>query len=108
MRQLSLMVYDDSADTAEVLAAVFEPQGISVQRRRQRVSLGTPGPRTSIEIVDDSNDHGGDRVVIGRLIDGCGDHDEPSLQGRVREFPPIFAFGELISAIDEFLSAKAA
>lgn len=105
MRPLSLVVYDDSADTADVLAAVYEPRGIAVSRRR--LNGRDDRARTAVEIVDDINQHRRDRVVIGRLI---SDSDEPrGLTGaNVRRLSPLFAYGDLISAIDEFLAAKAA
>jgi hypothetical protein len=108
----TLLVYDDAVETSEVLKAVYQPRGLSVQRVTSRTMAQTgSSPETSLMVVNSGSFYrmpGRESrlsVVIGRL-----DVDDDSLQTaaagdgeRTCRLPSLFDYRELVSAIDRLL-----
>jgi hypothetical protein len=109
MRSRCLLVYDEAAETAEVLAAVYEPTGIAVRRVRpsHQPTLQSDPTERSVLVVDqrESGRTDGRRIVIGRLPENPP-QDSP-LPGS-RRLPALFRYSELVAAIDQILTDKAA
>jgi hypothetical protein len=112
MRAMSLFVVDTSADTADVLSAVYEPRGVRVTRVRPTQSpessfqtsvLIGPADESSTEVLR----NGASIVLTGRVRLAEDDSEEPPRPGRVAGLPPLFRYADLISAIDEALQDAA-
>lgn len=105
-----VVVVDGLAETEEVLKAVLEPRGLSVERVRAHASHSVNRPAETPNLVvlhaDDAVParrpawDGVPRVIIGSAsVPGC-DH----ARGDSRYLQKPFCYRELIRAIDELLA----
>lgn len=105
----TLVVFDEACDTAEVLAAVYEPRGIVVERRRP--SLERERAQTWPSVVlrdgkDNSAAEAGSRcVVIGSAFVPDADSERTT---DALALSPLFHFPDLIAAVDSLLAKRAA
>lgn len=104
----SILVVDGLSETAEVLRAVFEPRGHTVNRVRQAQLSGRISARPKVVVwhADDSSDaeppcrwHGIPRVVIGQMR--CSGSADDAAQ-----FSQPFDYAELLRAVESLLAAS--
>lgn len=110
----TLLVIDESSDTAEVLKAVFEPRGVRVDRYRSRTSarIGKHDAATpAVVVIDSESWQSSDpeevlwadspRVIIGKAraaVSAAADN------GRSTEFlGKPFQFAELVRTIESMM-----
>ncbi|HVJ68048.1 MAG TPA: hypothetical protein VM510_08700 [Caulifigura sp.] len=102
----TLLVYDDAVETSEVLAAVYQPRGFTVERRTDFADSEQAGTGTNTVVLM----HAGDRpmpleqplrVVIGRA-NTAPRSDRPCEVAACR-ISSLFDYRELVSAIDRLL-----
>ena len=101
----SILVIDGLSETTDVLKAVFEPRGLSVNRVRQTQLDVTPQAQPDV-IVWHANDSDGrdphsrfarvPRIVIGKIREAESSHS-------ARQISPPFHYGELLQAIESAL-----
>lgn len=107
----TLLVYDDAVETSEVLTAVYQPRGLSVQRVTSRTMAHTCSPpETSLMVVNSGSFYrmpGRESrlsVVIGRLdVDDSLQTAAATDGERTCRLPSLFDYRELVSAIDRLL-----
>ena len=121
-----VLVVDEISDTAEVLQAVLEPRGVTVNRvsRWGQNEFPTVENRPSVVVYDvesladgalpaSGNWHGVPQIIIGTIrlpkSDGAkSDRKEPAapdVQRRYLQKP--FQFAELIQAIEALIAPRA-
>lgn len=112
-RNHRLVVVDHSTETTDVLRAVFQPRGVSVERRRR------PSPKKSrssdVFVLDeDSLDQGstpgaGDWSNQTRVLIGSATHADREPQpacGADAYLTKPFQYSELIQAIEQLLAER--
>lgn len=106
-----VLVVDQVSDTADVLRAVLEPQGVAVDAHRR------PGPRSETKpsvVVIDAEQHSpaalaaGSWADIPQIILGTLRIDDPSPDAGREILRKPFHFAELISAIERLIARRAA
>ncbi|MBC7817923.1 MAG: hypothetical protein IAG10_13610 [Planctomycetaceae bacterium] len=101
----SILVVDGPSETTEVLRAVFEPRGHSVNRVRQAQLPNGSSPRVVVWHTSESEEaSAADRFAgIPRVVIGRARLTEPS--SVTRRFAQPFEYCELLSEIESLLSA---
>jgi hypothetical protein len=107
LRSPSLVIYDDSADTADVLAAVYGPRGIHVQRIPRALAPRVPAEAAVLVTLEETRRTGSDRgIVVGQIL--RPDSVSEDSRQTICELPALFRYGDLIDAIDRCLADAAA
>ncbi len=99
-------VYDEAVETSEVLAAVYQPRGFTVQRRHALGSETPHGPTVVVLRPETGDPDGGEssplRVVIGKAPVNPAPGG-PRHNVNACELSSLFEYRELVSAIDRLL-----
>ncbi|MBX3443658.1 MAG: hypothetical protein KF774_14720 [Planctomyces sp.] len=109
MRSPTLVVYDETSDTADVLSAVYAQRGIPVERRRPSLSpvADDQAEWPAIHVVDRPAPGGVERsgagVVIGRWSESAA-----GTARSLHRLPAVFQYRELIAVIDRLLVERPA
>jgi hypothetical protein len=105
----TLVVFDEACDTADVLAAVYEPRGITVERRRPSLEPASTECWPSVVLMDGDRSAAAavdsPRVLIGRAFYS---DDASARRATDRTLSPLFHFPDLIAAVDSLLAERAA
>jgi hypothetical protein len=105
----TLVVFDEACDTAEVLAAVYEPRGIVVERRRPSLEAVRTDSWPSVVLLDGRRNSvaecGSARILIGTAV--VPDDTVGGITNS-RAMSPLFHFPDLIAAVDSLLAESAA
>ncbi len=120
-----VLVVDGVADTAEVLQAVLEPRGVTVNRvsRWGQAELPTLEDRPAVVVYDaesladggspsDQDLHGVPQIIIGTMrvansvdkVDSNGNAAAPHSSRRYLQKP--FHFAELVQAIEALIAPR--
>jgi DNA-binding response OmpR family regulator len=122
-----ILVVDEISDTAEVLQAVLEPRGVTVNRvcRWNQTESATVANRPAVVVYDaessadgdlpaGGNWHGVPQVIIGTMRVARPDRDGSDRNGPAapaanrRYLQKPFQFAELVQAIEALIAPRAA
>lgn len=105
MTSPTLIVFDESCDTANVLAAVYEPQGVVVEHQRPVAFSRAQSARPFVAVRNR------DRLVT---IENSLQHDSepedvrPGSPMAEHRLSALFQYRDLIAAVDAMLSDRVA
>jgi len=112
-----VLVVDEMSDTADVLRAVLEPRGLSVNRvrRYEPPELPIPDPRPAVVVLDaDAQEapaaqawHNVPLVVIGQVrITESPVADAPGAPAQRHFLQKPFQFAELVQAVERMIARQ--
>ena len=121
-----VLVVDEISDTAEVLQAVLEPRGVTVNRVRRwgQTDFRTAENRPAVVVFDaeslvdgnlqaGGNWHGVSQIIIGTIRAAesdraTSDSKEPSASAaECRYLQKPFQYAELVQAVEALIAARA-